>query len=344
MLYIFYGSDDFSMHEALENLKSQVGHHDVIDANVTRGHVSAYSPQHLQAMCNTVPFLAERRMVIVDGLLSSTEGRSSKKVKGSEDGSSSWLSIAGYIPSMPPSTDLVLIDRTVRKDNALLKQLSPLGWAREFVALSGDGLNDWIQERAASMQCTISRDGVRLLSALVGGNLWTLNSEIEKLSLYCLNRTVGVEDVRLLVPFVKEMSVFNAVDAILEKRYSEALRIIDHLMECGANGTYIVIMVARQVRLLLLLKDMEFRKVPQSKIGANIGLSSGWVLNKVREQGRRYSVTALESLHRGLLETDLAMKTGRIAESAVAEFLVEVFTEVSTVHGVVRDGVARQFS
>jgi DNA polymerase III delta subunit len=68
MLHIFYGADEFSIHEALEHLKSQVGPKDVLDANVTRSHVSAYSPQHLQALCNTVPFLAERRMVIVDGL------------------------------------------------------------------------------------------------------------------------------------------------------------------------------------------------------------------------------------------------------------------------------------
>jgi hypothetical protein len=86
---------------------------------------------------------------------------------------------------------------------------------------------------------------------------------------------------------------------------------------------------------------MEARNVPQSQIGAGIGLSSGWVLNKVREQGRRYSVTALESLHRGLLEADLAIKTGRIAENAVAEFLVEVFTEVSIIHRVVGGGAAR---
>jgi DNA polymerase-3 subunit delta len=342
MLHIFYGADEFSIHEALEHLKSQVGPKDVLDANVTRSHVSAYSPQHLQALCNTVPFLAERRMVIVDGLLSSTDGRrASRKSKGAQGDSSSWMSIAGYIPAMPPSTDLVLIDGAVRKDNALLKQLSPLGRTREFSSLSGAGLNAWIEERAASMKCSISGDGVRLLAALVGGNLWTLHSEIEKLSLYCGGRTVEREDIRLLVPLVKEMSVFNVVDAMLEKRYSEALRIIGHLIEDGANGPYIVTMVARQVRLLLLIKDMEARNVPQSQIGAGIGLSSGWVLNKVREQGRRYSVTALESLHRGLLEADLAIKTGRIAENAVAEFLVEVFTEVSIIHRVVGGGAAR---
>ena len=337
MLHIFYGVDDFSIHEALERLKAQVGSLEVLDANVTRAHVSSYSLQQLLALCSTVPFLASRRLVIVEGLLASLEGRrASRRGRGTQDDSSSWLSIAEYIPTMPPSTDLVLLDGAIRRDNVLLNQLSPLGQITEFPSLSGAGLNRWIQERATAMECTISREGGRLLADLVGGNLWTLSSELEKLSLYCKGRTVEGEDVRLLVSFAKEMSVFNAVDAILERRYSEALRAVRHLMEDGATGPYIVSMVARQVRLLLLVKDLEARKVPPGQMGARLGVPSGWVLNKVREQGRRYSVTALESLHRGLLETDLAIKTGHIAEDAVGQFLVEVFTGVSTAHRVVR--------
>ena len=79
---------------------------------------------------------------------------------------------------------------------------------------------------------------------------------------------------------------------------------------------------------LLLAKDLEVRGVPVGQMGARLGVPSGWVLNKVREQGRRYSMAALESLHRGLLEADLAVKTGRITENAVGEFLVEVFARV----------------
>ena len=36
MLHILYGADDFSISEALELLKSQVGPQDVLDANLSR--------------------------------------------------------------------------------------------------------------------------------------------------------------------------------------------------------------------------------------------------------------------------------------------------------------------
>ena len=330
MLHILYGVDDFSMQETLEHLKALIDPPELLDANLTRVQVSSCSPQQLLALCSTVPFLASRRMVIVEGLLALFEGRrASRRGRGAQDPSSSWLSIIEHIPTMPPSTDLVLLDGAIKRDNVLLNQLSPLGQVKEFRALSSAGLNRWIQERAAERRCTISREGVQLLAELVGGNLWTMSSEIEKLSLYCQERTVEGEDVQLLVSFAREMTIFNAVDTLLEGSYSEALRTIKRLMEGGDTGSHIITMVARQVRLLLLAKDMERRGVPQGQMGARLGVPSGWVLNKVREQGRRHSAASLESLHRGLLETDRAIKTGLIAEDAVGEFLVEVFTGVS---------------
>ncbi|MDE2860545.1 MAG: DNA polymerase III subunit delta [Chloroflexota bacterium] len=329
MLHILYGADDFSSNEALEVLKSQVGPPDVLDANVTRGPASAFTPQQVQALCSTVPFLADRRLVIVDGLLSLFEGRrTSRRGRGTRDAASDWLALADFVPDMPPSTDLVLVDGAIGRGNALLASLSPLGQATEFPALRGPRLNRWIQDRAAASGCAISGEGVRLLSELVGGNLWTLSSEIEKLSLYCNERTVDADDVRLLVPFANEVNVFNAVDAMMERRYPDALRAMRRLMDGGATGTYIVAMVARQVRLLLLTKDLEASGVPQSQMGSRMGVASDWVLGKLREQASRFSAAGLETLHGGLLETDLAVKTGRITESSVAEHLVQQFTSV----------------
>lgn len=329
MLHILYGTDDFSISEALELLKSQAGPQDVLDANLSRVQASASTLQQVQALCSTVPFLADRRLVIVEGLLSLFDGRrSSRRGRSTQDSASEWLALADFVPAMPPTTDLVLLDGAVNRGNSLLARLSPLGQAREYPALRGSRLTDWIRDRANAAGCEISREGVRLLSELVGGNLWTLSSEIEKLSLYCNGRRAEAEDIRLLVPFANEVNVFNAVDAVMERRFPDALRSMRRLMDGGATGTYIVAMVARQVRLLLLTKELESSGVPQPQMGSRLGVTSEWVLGKLREQARRYSATSLEALHRGLLETDLAVKTGRIAEGSVAEYLVQQFAAV----------------
>ena len=117
MLYVFFGSDDFSIHEALERLKAEVGPPDVLEGNLSRAHASSLSPQELLAMCNTVPFLASRRIVVVDGLLSlferSGNPRRGRRNQDRGETASPWPAIVEGIPLMPPSTDLVVVDGPV---------------------------------------------------------------------------------------------------------------------------------------------------------------------------------------------------------------------------------------
>ena len=91
-------------------------------------------------------------------------------------------------------------------------------------------------------------------------------------------------------------------------------------------------MVARQVRLLLLAQELNRQGVKDDQIMDRLGLRQDWMLRRLKEQGRRHSQGALEALHRGLLDTDLAIKTGRIGDYALGEYLVEVFTLVSQAH------------
>ena len=333
MLYIFFGPDDFSIQETLEHLKAQVGPLEVLDANVTKTNVSSCSLEQLKALCSTVPFLSSRRLIILDGLLTLFEGRRSRSRSRNVADHSSWMSLGEYIPIMPSSTDLVLLDGTLDRQgrhNVLLNHLSPLGHVKNFPTLNVNGLRNWIKKRADDLECEISDECVGLMAELVGGNLWMLSSEIEKLSLYCKGRSVSVEDIELLVPFVKEeLNIFNAIDMIIEKKYSDGINIIRRLQASGAAGSYVVAMLARQVRIMLLFKDMYSRSVSESQMSARLGITSAWVMSKVREQGRLYSQTDLELLHLGLLEADRAIKTGRITEDTVGEFLIKVFTGLS---------------
>ena len=75
MIHLFFGGDDLALHEALSSMKKEVRPAELRDVNITvlQGH--DVSPDQLLATCATVPFLAEKRMVIVEGLLSLFEVR-----------------------------------------------------------------------------------------------------------------------------------------------------------------------------------------------------------------------------------------------------------------------------
>ncbi len=297
MVYILFGADDFSMREELEKIKEGLGDKELLASNITifEGHQLKLS--QLVDVCSAMPFFGSHRLVIVEGLLGRFEqgdGRSLKDVVG----------------GMPETTVLVLIDGQIKRDNPLLKELAPQAKVKEFPLLRGAALREWIQRRVAKGSGTISTQAVRLLAALVGENLWVLASEIEKLLLYTYGRRIEEGDVREVVSYAREASVFTMVDALIEGRASTAARLLHQLLEEGAAAPYLLVMITRQLRLLVQAKELSLQGVPASLIKDRLGLASDYTLTKALQQSKRYSMGRLEQVYRKLLETDLAIKRG----------------------------------
>ena len=107
----------------------------------------------------------------------------------------------------------------------------------------------------------------QLLTDLVGADLWTLDREMEKLSLYASGRTIEESDVGKLVSQVREANIFSAVDAMIDGRPAVALRLFLQLRQDGRDVSNIIAMVERQLRLLALARDSMDRGLPQADLG-----------------------------------------------------------------------------
>ena len=75
MLYILVGQDDYSLSKSLEEIKKSIGEQSLVAANTTKLDGRQVTPAQLKAVCGTMPFLVERRLIIVEGLLERFENR-----------------------------------------------------------------------------------------------------------------------------------------------------------------------------------------------------------------------------------------------------------------------------
>ena len=160
------------------------------------------------------------------------------------------------------------------------------------------------------------------MADLVGGDLWTLDQELEKLSLYAAGREIGEADVRLMVSQVREASIFEAVDAMIDGRPEAALRLLAQLRDDGREPLYIIAMVERQLRLLALARDSMDRRLPPDELKRAMGTSSDFVVRKTTDQARRHSRQDIAWRYDRLLEADLAIKQGRLDPDLALELLV----------------------
>jgi len=324
MLYILYGQDDFSLNQAVGKIKADLGDWEMLATSTTNLEGKHLTLGELRNKCDAAPFLSPHRLVIVNGLLGRFEVKQGRPRSGkgkSGNGLGEWDGLASYIKQMPETTALVLVDGEMKGHNPLLKKLSPLAEVRAFPLLRGRDLKDWVRQRVKAEGGDITPQAVNLLAELIGGDLWAMDGEIQKLLLYSQERPISEDDVRQLVSYAQEANIFALVDAVAEGRTELAQRILHRLYHEGTAPTYILVMITRQFRLIAQAKDLK-KGLSRLQIQDRLGLKSSYSLDKTLSQAKLYDFEGVKRAYDKLLETDLAIKTGKYSDKLALELLV----------------------
>jgi len=325
-LYILWGQDDYSLGESLEEIKRGIGNQALLAANTTTLDGQQMTLDQLRTVCETLPFLAERRLVIVKGLLERFEprGKSSrrKKITRVTNHQNEYKSLGAYISQLPDSTILVLIGNRVTSKNPLFSELSARAKVKSFPLLRGTRLRQWIQGHATREGGTISPQAIDLLAKLVGGNLWIMANEINKLTLFTSGRRIEEGDVKMIVSYAQQANVFAMVDAILEFKTGLAEQSLHQLLQRGASSAYLLVMLSRQVRMIVRVKELRNQRKSEIEIRNNLGLASDFVWKKTMEQAKRYPLGRIKEAYHKLLEADLSIKTGKYEGELALNILI----------------------
>ncbi|MDD5082038.1 MAG: DNA polymerase III subunit delta [Dehalococcoidales bacterium] len=315
MLYILFGADDYSLNKSLEALKKETGDTALLSTNTSRLDGRQVTLDQLRAVCETLPFLSPKRLVIVTGLLERFDAASKTR-------SDDWKPLAACIHRVPGSTVLVLVDSKVSRQNPLLKELSTQAVVKSFPALRYSELRQWVGKYTREQGSTMSPQAVDLLSHLVGGNLWVMASEIDKLVLFAPGRRIEEKDVKAVVSDSQQTSVFAMIDALLEFKAGLAGELMHQLLRDGASPAYLLVMLARQARMIVRVRELRNQGRPEAEIRSKFGLASDFVWQKTVEQVGRYPLERIKEFYRRLLATDLAIKTGKYKDDLALDILV----------------------
>lgn len=336
MYYIFHGEDELGRSEELKKLRAKMGDPQFADLNTTVIDGRSVTLGELRHHADAIPFLADKRMVIVEGLLSRLNPRQRKKGDDdegpSEEESNPELAadLASYIPNLPETTRLIFVEsKTLPKSNPILKLAEKdkkNAHIRNFAAPRQEYLADWIVTRVEDKGGRIEFSAANDLAMFVGADLRGLDNELEKLFTYRRGEPIRREDVRILVAPVQEQSIFELTDAMGKKDVTTALRLLHDQLSHDAEPLYLLAMIARQFRLMLQARDLAARGLEIDEIRAKLGLHP-FVARKALEQSRNFSIDQLQAIYHKLLDTDIAIKTGRGDPGVNLDVLVFEMTE-----------------
>ncbi|MBI3764214.1 MAG: DNA polymerase III subunit delta [Chloroflexi bacterium] len=330
--YILHGEDDFALAEHVQSLKEKLGDPTMALLNTTEFDGRTVTLAELRSATDALPFLSDRRMVIVEGLLSRLSGKGDEAEEGEEEAPPAALkefrdALAEYLPHVPPTTRLVFVERKTLPERHkflnLVAKSGGVGYARRFDPPKEGELPGWIQKRAKAAGGEFTRDGAQALAAAVGDEMRLLDNEIEKLLTYVDRaRPVDVPDVETLTPYAGEVKIFDMVDAMGARQGKAAVQLLHRLLDQPSQYPLAVFaMIVRQFRLLLQTRELLDEGIPAAGIAGTLGLHP-FVAGKVAEQCRKFSIEELDSIFRKLLDIDLVIKSSQVDAGLALETFV----------------------
>jgi DNA polymerase-3 subunit delta len=313
-VYLFHGLDVFLKERYAARLAATVAP-DLAELNVEHLVAEETGPGEVIAKAQSLPFLAERRVITLRGVDRYTADE-----------------LSGFVPYLQrpnESTCLVLLADKPDFRLGAFKTLKDRDWVVSFEPPKGRQLLQWIEEAARERGQAIHPTAARELVELVGVDLMDLDQELEKACLFAgPGRTVGVDEVRAAARRSRAATVFDLGDAVGEQDPERALAALRDLC-LTEHPLAILARFAYHLEVLLKARALmdqgagdrdllaAFKRGPLKT--ANL---PPFVVKKYASQARRLDAGRLTRGLARLMEADLALKSSGGPERMVLERLV----------------------
>jgi DNA polymerase-3 subunit delta len=329
--YVFHGEDEFTRAETLAEFKRKLGPPDTVDLNTTLLDGKTLTLAELRHACDTIPFLAEKRLVIVEGLLMQLTARKDRKLSTAQK--EYLAALTDYLPHLPETTRLVFVEeRSLPESHPIIRlaQREKTGYVKRFKPPDARALPHWIEKRVRKHGGQIEPQATHQLGAVVGTDLRLLDQEIAKLVTYAgAEQTITRADVDAVVPYAQVAIVFDLVDALGRRDGHTAAQTLHRLLDAGEHPLGLLAMIARQFRLLIQVKELKVEGATPRDVAKRLGIHP-FPAGKLYNQATRFTTAQLEAVYRHLLDTDVAIKSGEIEAEVALDLLVAGLAETST--------------
>ncbi|AVX19989.1 DNA polymerase III, delta subunit [Carboxydocella sporoproducens DSM 16521] len=310
-LYFIYGEETWQIRELVRAFRELLAPA-LRDFNLQVLDGKNTSWEQLVNSARTIPFLAERRVVIVENwqALLAGEGGQGEEV---------FLS---YLSDPNPATTLVLVQEgKPDKGRKAVKALEKAAQVVQCTQPKGSELLEFIRNQARQLGLRLEEEAIRELALMAGSNLPLLHQELQKLALYAQGEMLNKDQIQELVAPSPEATIFQLMDAVAEGRFTAALPLLKELLFHGEPPARILYMLTRQFRLLWQASLLAARGYGDKQIAAQIN-APPFAVPKLLRQSRRFSEGDFYTIWDILLEADLALKTSRQDQQLVLELTI----------------------
>lgn len=322
-VYLLYGREQVLLEEALGKLLAGVRQAAGAEPDVAALYGNGTTCEQIAGELANLSLLGAGKVVVV---------REAQRLRAPEQNR-----LAALLPRLGAGSLLVLLageptyDSRTRRRKVLGEKLESavraVGVTIEFPTFREQDAERWLLTEAKEAGLRLDPQAAAQMVLLAGADLLRLRNELAKVLAYAGTAgQVSVEEISQVVSRSPEATIFELIDAIGDRRPDQALAALKILLDAGEPEQRILVLLARQIRLIWQAKYLAERgfvkrsgvNVPpevardllprDSSLNVMGQLQRPFLREKLLRQAQAFSWPALRQGLERVLAADLAFK------------------------------------
>ena len=230
-----------------------------------------------------------------------------------------------YLQENHPHTDIILWeDQKIRSITKYYKYFKKNKTLVDSPELNKRTFLSWAQKEADEQNINLEKNIIKLLSERSNFNTETFLNEIQKLKLTGKEK-FKEEDIINNSTDTLEYDIWKLIDSInSEKDTNERVKILERILYQEVDVNYIISMLARNLRLTVLIKDLSEKNTSQKDIASTLRIPP-FTIPQMMKISKGYSFEKISMLYEKLSSLDYEIKRGRIEPKLGLTLLITKF-------------------
>ena len=162
-----------------------------------------------------------------------------------------------------------------------------------------------------------------MIAELIGNDTGMIASEIDKLATYAGGERITENDVKALVPDLRDREGYYLADAVADGKAAQATKLLHEMLSKGKHHPgALLATIEHRYRRLAVAREMINAGRTGTQIGSTLRMS-GYGVERLLEQASRVSLQRVRWALDRIAQSDQDVKEGRLDEKLSLELLVQ---------------------
>lgn len=280
-------------------------------------------------LLQTMPFMAEHRVVIVENSGWFASKKSKEKdddAEGSSEdegtGAKKTEPLIEMIKSLGEDVVVIFVEEKADKKTRLYKAVAAKGACEEYTRQTEGQLARWLVNYARSKGKSMSPATGFYMVGECGNDMLLLKNEMDKLLAWALEKeSITEQDVDQVCSHQINNKIFDMVTAITQHNQKQALKLYYDLLTLRESPFHILALVGRQYSRMVAVKDGTLKNKPMATLASELSMQE-WLVKKTADLVRHMSMSEIKANLEACVKADEDIKTGNLTDSMSVELLI----------------------